>query len=416
MCRQAIHFFPTKKQIELRSKKYFLNQEVLPTTSQIETMKSFEAALAELTTANNAVEVEAALENVTSFSTGEPGSKTELMNKIEAIQSNDHFNINAKLRRKMKRLHETLAAMVEEQKQPVKAASSSSSAQASKNKKNSSEEPDEGVNNIVLDKDLASTITAVRSAHNANELEEALNGVRPGVGTCNSRRSLKRAIEQVLTKEEIDTSMNAKVRRRVTRAFKSLAPGAGEAIEQARKEEEAAAKSRKQDKDAKKPSKAIVPYIVFVGQLDFLTSGEEVTQYLRSKGIEGSIKTRLLKDKETGNSKGMAFVELETAAEMYKCVALHHSILNGRMINIEKSCGGKNKDVRKEKLTEKRHEQVQKLNESVERLLDTYATQGVIQADKLGSEFEEKIFRLGPHVLAKVSSCYFTSFLLLLLC
>ena len=369
-------------------------------------MKSFDAALAELTTASSAADVEAALENVTSFSTGEPGSKTELMNKIEAIQANDQFGINAKLRRKMKRLHETLAAMIEEAK-PVSAKTASSSSSSSSAPKKAAtaapKEDDAGeFNNLVLDKDLGSTISGVRNAVNANELEEALNGVRPGVGSCNSRRTLKRAIEQVLTKSEIESSMNAKVRRRVTRAIKALAPGAAEAVEQAKKAEEEATKLQKQAKDASKPNKAIVPYIVFVGQLDYEITVEELTQFFRSKGIEGSIKMRLLKDKETGRSKGMAFVELETAAEMYKCVALHHSIVNGRMVNIEKSCGGKNKEVRKEKLTEKRQEQTQKLNETVKKILETYTEQGIVQSDKFGSEFEEKIYRYGPHILAKV--------------
>jgi hypothetical protein len=100
-----------------------------------------------------------------------------------------------------------------------------------------------------------------------------------------------------------------------------------------------------------------IPYIVFVGQLAYSTNQEDIEDFLREKGIVGEIKVRLQSDKKTGLSKGMAFVELEGPREMNKTIALHRSILGGRRINIERSCGGRNKEGRAKRLRDGRTQQ-----------------------------------------------------------
>jgi hypothetical protein len=87
------------------------------------------------------------------------------------------------------------------------------------------------------------------------------------------------------------------------------------------------------------------PYIVFIGQLSYEATHDAIDAFLRGKGIEGDVKIRLMTDKKTKKSKGSAFVELEGSREMNKCIALHHSKFQGRRINIERSCGGRNKGV-----------------------------------------------------------------------
>lgn len=39
-------------------------------------------------------------------------------------------------------------------------------------------------------------------------------------------------------------------------------------------------------------------------------------------------------------SKGMAFVEVEDAESAYQCLSLHHSRLDGRLLNVERTSGG----------------------------------------------------------------------------
>lgn len=53
-------------------------------------------------------------------------------------------------------------------------------------------------------------------------------------------------------------------------------------------------------------------------------------------------------------SRGIAFVELATSAEMQACLRLHHTLLNGREINVELTAGGGGKGKeRKGKINER---------------------------------------------------------------
>jgi hypothetical protein len=78
---------------------------------------------------------------------------------------------------------------------------------------------------LVQDKNLTELISLVRESKTAADLETSLAPVKFGIGNTHSRRTLKRAIEQVLTREEVEGSMNAKIRRRITRVVKALSPG-----------------------------------------------------------------------------------------------------------------------------------------------------------------------------------------------
>lgn len=67
---------------------------------------------------------------------------------------------------------------------------------------------------------------------------------------------------------------------------------------------------------------------------------------------------RLLTTKPTpkapSKSRGIAFLELPTSAELQACLKLHHSSLNGRIINVELTAGGGGKSgARKEKIRER---------------------------------------------------------------
>jgi RNA recognition motif-containing protein len=129
--------------------------------------------------------------------------------------------------------------------------------------------------------------------------------------------------------------------------------------------------------------------VAFVGQLHYSTTKERIEQFFRSQGVEGSLKVRLLTDAKTKRSRGMAFVECETAEALYACVACHHAHLDGRRVNVEKSAGG-GKATKKDKLKRHRERQDAKIEESVDRVIGEFVSQGRI---------EERVFDEGVRKL-----------------
>lgn len=120
------------------------------------------------------------------------------------------------------------------------------------------------------------------------------------------------------------------------------------------------------------------PLIAFVGQLHYSTTKERVADFFKSQGVEGALKVRLLTDAKTKRSRGMAFVECETAEALYACVACHHAHLDGRRVNVEKSAGG-GREHKKEKLQQHREKQNTKIEESVDRVIAEFVSQGRIE-------------------------------------
>ncbi|WVQ82999.1 hypothetical protein IAT38_005137 [Cryptococcus sp. DSM 104549] len=97
------------------------------------------------------------------------------------------------------------------------------------------------------------------------------------------------------------------------------------------------AKKGKGRKDAKQR------FILFVGNLGFKTTREEVAEHF--KPATGNLPAvRLLSTKATptqpAKSRGIAFLELPSSSAMQECLKLHHSNLKGRTINVELTAGG----------------------------------------------------------------------------
>jgi hypothetical protein len=77
-------------------------------------------------------------------------------------------------------------------------------------------------------------------------------------------------------------------------------------------------------------------HILFIGQLSFDTTTEDLLNYLKDTGVEGDISVRLLTDKDTKKSKGAAFVDFFGGKRSLKRIMdLHHTVLKGRRINVE---------------------------------------------------------------------------------
>ncbi|XP_020611495.1 uncharacterized RNA-binding protein C365.04c-like isoform X1 [Orbicella faveolata] len=87
-------------------------------------------------------------------------------------------------------------------------------------------------------------------------------------------------------------------------------------------------------------------YILFVGNLPFSVNEEQVKDHFR---CTENIKEFRLMTKKTGESKGCGFLEFDNKASYWKALNLHHSVMAGRKINVEITCGGGGKGEKREK-------------------------------------------------------------------
>lgn len=233
-------------------------------------------------------------------------------------------------------------------------------------------------------KPLLECLTLLRAAKNAEDVEEALRDITArsitsepststvlsetekelasileegsNVGTAKLKRKLRRLLEMMRggvdepkTSSSVPSSGKAPIlntapesEAKRARTSKSIATLASEETEEVGKEKEEVSSV---------PGN--FPYVVFVGQLSFTTTKQDIEQHFRSGGVGGPISVRLLTNKGSGSSRGMAFVQIEGSKELRNALALHHSTLENRRINIEQSAGG-GKRKRSEEIAAKR--------------------------------------------------------------
>eukprot|EP00123_Amoebidium_parasiticum_P010444 comp20109_c0_seq1/m.24804 comp20109_c0_seq1/g.24804 ORF comp20109_c0_seq1/g.24804 comp20109_c0_seq1/m.24804 type:complete len:326 (-) comp20109_c0_seq1:120-1097(-) len=130
---------------------------------------------------------------------------------------------------------------------------------------------------------------------------------------------------------------------------------------------------QKGGKGRKKKEEKVL-YIAFVGQLPYTATTETISKYFKEQAKLGPSElksVRVLTNKETGQSRGMAFVEVTSGEALARVVALHHHKFDGRKINVEESGqGGKAKRKLEAaearlKLKEKRKKEVDKMIEKL---------------------------------------------------
>ncbi|GAA5799657.1 hypothetical protein EDC94DRAFT_598140 [Helicostylum pulchrum] len=115
--------------------------------------------------------------------------------------------------------------------------------------------------------------------------------------------------------------------------------------------EESGESQKKKNRRSKKSSNMDGSrYIVFVGNLPYATTVEELEKHFEH--VEDIKSTRLLTDKATGKPKGFAFMEFEHSKDLNKALAFHHTFFKKRQINVELTAGGggNKSETRKEKL------------------------------------------------------------------
>lgn len=152
-------------------------------------------------------------------------------------------------------------------------------------------------------------------------------------------------------------------------------------------EEQQQQRSSKRKEKATAPKEQRNPYIVFVGQLSYTTTKEQLFQHIQSELVDHtidatSIKIRLLTDPKTKQSRGMAFVETQDPETLYALLKLHHTFLDGRRINVERSAGG-GKETRGKKVAEFRQEQLEHQKTVVDAMIGEYIKSGEILAGEL---------------------------------
>ncbi|CAB9504494.1 RNA recognition motif. (a.k.a. RRM, RBD, or RNP domain) [Seminavis robusta] len=153
-------------------------------------------------------------------------------------------------------------------------------------------------------------------------------------------------------------------------------------------------KTEKGDKKGASSSHKKTPYIVFVGQLAFTTTAQALLAHIRTELAESglfakdavseeTVKVRLLTDPKTKKSRGMAFVELADPEIMYACLRLHHTLLDGRRLNVERSAGGRKKETRDAKIKQYRQEQEDYLSNVVDTIMAEFFKSGELKQGEL---------------------------------
>lgn len=122
----------------------------------------------------------------------------------------------------------------------------------------------------------------------------------------------------------------------------------------------------KDDKDGKKYQRLIL----FVGQIPFEATSEDLAKHFEDHGA-GKVNVRLLTEKGTNKSRGLAFVDFETPQQLVRGLRVHRTRLLGRAINVERTVGGGgNNEGRKEKLKQLREFQGSKVKKEVDDLVN----------------------------------------------
>ena len=76
---------------------------------------------------------------------------------------------------------------------------------------------------------------------------------------------------------------------------------------------------------------------LYIGNLDYGTSEEEISQAFADKGIEVK-EVRIIKDKFSGRSKGFGFAEVDTAEKIQEAIsAMDGQDLKGRRLRVSQA-------------------------------------------------------------------------------
>ena len=267
----------------------------------------------------------------------------EIMSECDTIDETPDSRVNkvkllSKTKRKMKRISDAASAAILEMENETK---------------DSIVAPQSVVDGGVCDTSTAlpplePIIESIRQCQSSEDIEVQLRDVKPGAGSCKSRRTLKRALERILA-DNLTGKLTSNCRRKMKRVLKLIEPN-GNVSETVTSPdstcEKIADSNDKKRKDGHDSEVKRPQFRLFIGQLAFSTTAADLEKYLREQGVECPLQIRMLTERETGKSRGTAFLDLFGGKRSLKrCLSLHHTMLNGRRINVEKTGKGFNDEV-----------------------------------------------------------------------
>ncbi|CAI5713524.1 unnamed protein product [Hyaloperonospora brassicae] len=123
-----------------------------------------------------------------------------------------------------------------------------------------------------------------------------------------------------------------------------------------KKEEEEEGAVQAHGRDEEKGAPKSIHLTLFVGQLPFRATEGMIRKHFAEAG---DIKLRMLTDEKTKKFRGLAFIEVKDSKALGAALSRHHTLLQGRRINVEltASGGGNKSENRRSKIDELRKKQ-----------------------------------------------------------
>ena len=117
------------------------------------------------------------------------------------------------------------------------------------------------------------------------------------------------------------------------------------------------------------------PRRVFMGQLPYQATVADIQKHMTSLGV-GQLKIRLLTDRRTKKSRGIAFADCKDDKQLVRALRAHHTSLLGKVINVERTVGGGGKgDRRKAKIQRLRERQGAKVHKDTKKIVASVISQ-----------------------------------------
>lgn len=99
----------------------------------------------------------------------------------------------------------------------------------------------------------------------------------------------------------------------------------------------------------------------------------------------------------------MAFVEFSSKEDLHKALQLHHTQLSGRRINVEKTVGGRNQELRSLKIRQIRSEQKIAVSEAIDKVLVEFERANVLPSLRsLGDKLLNRLYAMTSSTVREV--------------
>ena len=113
---------------------------------------------------------------------------------------------------------------------------------------------------------------------------------------------------------------------------KQVSPPTDEEKKQEKKNDSQPSASKTNEKKPKREIDETKTVTVFLGQLSYDTSEDQIRELFEKNDIEVR-QVRMMREKETNKFRGMAFVDIPDGS-VWKALNLHRTYFNGRQINV----------------------------------------------------------------------------------